>query len=79
MVVAGTDSELEATVAGHDVMLGAPEDMAQKAVTLAVLLEQGIADGAPINLVSPLRPAVANPQSQVEGSQEVTTQTSDSG
>jgi hypothetical protein len=49
--------------------------MAEKAVTLAVLLKEGLEDGAAINLVSPLRPAVANPQPLVEGSQEVTTET----
>lgn len=79
LVVNSTGSELAAKVAGHDVILGSTVDMAQKAVTLAVLLQQGIADGATINLVSPIRPAVSNPQGEVEGSQQVTTQTTDSG
>lgn len=79
LVVGRQGEDLTAEVAGHDVLLGATTDMAQKAVTLAVLLEGGIADGASVNLVSPLRPAVTNPQQQVEGSQEVTTETSASG
>ena len=74
-----TDGELAATVAGFPVELGSTTDMAQKAVTLAVLLEQDIDEGAVINLVSPLRPAVVNPQPEVETSQEVTTQTTVSG
>jgi cell division protein FtsQ len=80
LVISGVgSSELEARVAGHEVLLGSAEDMAQKAVTLAVLLDEGIADEATINLVSPLRPAVTNPRSEVESSQEETTQTPDSG
>ncbi|MGA9598605.1 MAG: FtsQ-type POTRA domain-containing protein [Acidimicrobiia bacterium] len=79
LVVTSTGSELKATVSGHNVILGSAVDMAQKAVTLAVLLQQGIADGASINLVSPIRPAVTNPQGEVEGSQQVTTETTDSG
>lgn len=79
LVVAAAESELFATVTGRSVMLGATTDMAQKAVTLAVLLEEVIPEGAIINLVSPLRPAVVNPQSEVESSQEVTTQTTASG
>ncbi len=79
LVVTKSGDDLTATVSGHEVDLGATTDMAQKAVTLAVLLEQDLPEGASINLVSPLRPAVSNPQAVVEGSQEVTTQTTDSG
>ncbi|MDX2468336.1 MAG: FtsQ-type POTRA domain-containing protein [Acidimicrobiia bacterium] len=68
-------NELVATVAGHQIVLGSSRDMAQKAVTLAVLLEQGVPDGASINLVSPLRPAVTDPQPVVEGLEEVTSET----
>jgi len=75
LVVEKSGEDLVATVAGHPIELGSPDDMAEKAVTLAVLLDQGLEDGAAINLVSPLRPAVANPQPPVEGSQEVTTET----
>jgi len=76
-VVAG---ELEAVVAGRRVLLGVPMDMAQKAVTLAVLLdEQNIAPDATISLVSPMRPAVTNPEAEVEGLEEVSTQTTGSG
>jgi cell division protein FtsQ len=73
------DGELAATVGGHPVMLGATTDMAQKAVTLAVLLQEEIPEEAVINLVSPLRPAIVNPQPEVETSQEVTTETTASG
>jgi hypothetical protein len=77
--VSGGATGLTATVTGYEVLLGETTDMAQKAVTLAVLLQEELPDGASINLVSPLRPAVTDPQAVVEGSQEVTTQTTDSG
>lgn len=79
LTVTGDETNLEATVAGHKVRLGTTTDMAQKAITLAVLIDDGLAAGADVNLVSPVRPAVTNPQSLVEGSQEVTTQTTGSG
>lgn len=66
---------LQADVAGHVVALGNATDMAQKAVTLAVLLDEGVPEGADISLLSPLRPAVSNPQPLVETSQEVATET----
>lgn len=75
LVVRGTEGALEATVGGFSVELGAARDMAQKAVTLAALLDQGVEDGAHINLVSPLRPGVTNPQPLVETSEEVATET----
>jgi hypothetical protein len=75
LVVEANDADLFATVAGHRVELGLPTDMAQKAVTLAVLVDGGVEEGAVINLVSPLRPAVSNPEPLVETSQEVTTET----
>ncbi|MDJ0664906.1 MAG: FtsQ-type POTRA domain-containing protein [Acidimicrobiia bacterium] len=79
LVIGGEETDLVATVQGHEVLLGATTDMAQKAVTLAVLLNDGVPAEASINLVSPVRPAVTNPQPEVETSQEVTTQTSGSG
>lgn len=75
LVVEVDDQVLEAAVAGHAVALGRATDMAQKAVTLAVLLEEGVPDGAHISLLSPLRPAVSNPQPLVETSPEVATET----
>ena len=79
LVVRTPGVDLEATVNGHRVLLGAKTDMAQKAVTLAVLLEEDIPPGAMISVVSPLRPAVTNPQPVVEGSEEVITETTGSG
>lgn len=80
LTIRATGTDLVAVVGGYDVMVGATTDMAQKAVTLAVLLEeQEITPGASINLVSPFRPAVTDPQPEVEGSQEVTTETTGSG
>ena len=80
LAVRADGEDLIATVSGYTVIVGATTDMAQKAVTLAVLLEeQEVPAGASINLVSPLRPAVTNPQPEVEGSEEETTETTGSG
>jgi hypothetical protein len=75
-VVEASGTDLNAVVAGHTITLGSPRDMAQKAVTLAVLIEDGLGEGAEVNLVSPLRPAVTNPQPLIETSVEGTTTTS---
>jgi hypothetical protein len=64
-----------AAIAGYEVVLGSSQDMAQKAVTLAVLFDEGLEQGSVINLVSPLRPAVTNPQPLVETPLEGTTTT----
>jgi hypothetical protein len=79
LAVRNTANGLTATVAGHPVLLGATTDMAQKAVTLAVLLEEDIEAEAMISVVSPLRPAITNPQPEVESSEEVSTETTGSG
>jgi cell division protein FtsQ len=57
---------LIAEVQGHRIRLGRAVDMAAKASVLDALLDTGIPDGATINLIAPLRPAVANPQAEVE-------------
>lgn len=75
LVVGHNEGVLGATVLGFTVELGTPREMAQKAVTLAALLDEGVPDGAQINVVSPLRPAVTNPQPLVETSDEVATET----
>jgi hypothetical protein len=75
LVVTAEDETLEAAVGGHTVALGNATDMAQKAVTLAVLLGEGVPEGADISLLSPLRPAVSNPQPLVETPPEVSTET----
>lgn len=56
-----------ARVGDHEVRLGRPIDMAEKAVVLAGLIASGIDDAAAIDLIAPTRPAVANPQPAVEG------------
>jgi len=57
---------LVAQVAGYTVRLGRPVDMGQKASVLDALLDSGIPEGATIVLIAPLRPAVTNPQPEVE-------------
>lgn len=60
-VVRGGPLDLRATVAGHPVMLGTASDADRKALSLAALLDSELPEGAPISVVSPLRPAVVMP------------------
>lgn len=53
--------ELWAVVAGIDVRLGRPVEMAEKALTAATLLRQGIEPGSIINVIAPTNPAVSSP------------------
>lgn len=57
---------LFATVSRHTVRLGRPVDMANKAAVLAGLLDNGLDPDASINVIAPSRPAVLNPQPEVE-------------
>ena len=66
-VVFVDDGGLHVTVTEHRVRLGRPVDMAQKATVLEALLASGLEAGVAIDLIAPLRPAVANPQPEVEG------------
>jgi cell division protein FtsQ len=66
-VVVGSDGEgLSAVVVGHTVRLGRPAEMRSKAKVLSSLIASGLEPGAGIDLIAPLRPAVTNPQPQVE-------------
>jgi cell division protein FtsQ len=65
-VVSVRDEDLHVTIGGHDVRLGRPDDLALKAIVLAELLESGLIEGASIDLIAPTRPAVRNPQPEVE-------------
>ncbi len=70
---------IEATVAGHAVLLGNRRDMDAKAATLVAMLGAGLDDGTAINLISPSRPAVSYPQPVVEGTGEDVSSFDDSG
>jgi cell division protein FtsQ len=71
VVVFVDDGSLHATVAGHRVRFGRPVDMVQKATVLEALIASGLEPGVAIDVIAPLRPAVAipreSPQAQVEG------------
>lgn len=69
VVVSGSSDELFALVPGHQVLLGYPTAMAEKARALAAIVASGVPAEAEINVVSPERPAV-KPQVPVESSQE---------
>jgi POTRA domain, FtsQ-type len=63
------DGGLAATVGGFVVRLGRPIDIEEKALVLASLIDSGLEPGAEINLIAPSRPAVLNPQAEVEDEQ----------
>jgi cell division protein FtsQ len=66
-VVIESDGEgLDAMVAGHAVRLGRPTEMHRKARVLSSLIASGLEPGARIDVIAPLRPAVTNPQPEVE-------------
>jgi cell division protein FtsQ len=66
-VVVSSDGEgLSAVVVGHTVRLGRPTEMRSKARVLSSLIASSLEPGAGIDLIAPLRPAVTNPQPQVE-------------
>lgn len=60
------DDGLFVVMAGHEVRLGRPTQLEAKAVVLMELLAAGLEDGASIDLIAPMRPAVRNPQPEVE-------------
>ena len=51
--------ELWAAVDGHDVRLGRPVEMAQKAATLTAILQEDLRDGVVIVLIAPTHPALS--------------------
>ena len=53
------DGEVWATVAGHEVRLGRPVEMADKAAALSVMLDQPMRADAVIILIAPTHPAIA--------------------
>jgi len=59
-----------AVVDGTVVLLGRPAEMAAKAAAVEALIAIGIERGSRIDVTAPLRPAVAPPQSQLEGETE---------
>ncbi len=60
-VVDERSGELWAVVGGFEVRLGRPVEMADKALSLATLLQEPIAVGSVINMIAPTNPAVAPP------------------
>jgi len=59
-----------AEVDGVVILLGRPTDMTAKAAAVEALIATGVERGSRIDVTAPLRPAVAPPQSQLEGETE---------
>ncbi len=64
------EGELWAVVSGFTVRLGRPTEMAEKALSLATLLEQEIPEDSVINVIAPTNPAVTPPTPPGEEQQE---------
>ncbi len=58
--------QLTATIDDLTVRLGRAREMQSKAVALAALIGHGLAPGSYVDITAPRRPAVANPQPEVE-------------
>ena len=65
-----TGDTVEAVVADHLIILGRPTEMAFKAAAVEALLATGLEAGSRVDVTAPNRPAVAPPQSQLEGETE---------
>lgn len=60
-IVDERSGELWALVGGFEVRLGRPVEMADKALSLATLLEEPLVAGSVINMIAPTNPAVVPP------------------
>lgn len=67
IVVVDGNNRLSATVGDYEVRLGRAIDMHSKAAALVALMAYGLEPGSSIDVTAPRRPAVSNPQGQLEG------------
>ena len=65
-----TGDTIEAVVGEYRIVLGRPIEMAFKAAAVEALVATGLEAGSRIDVTAPNRPAVAPPQSQLEGETE---------
>jgi hypothetical protein len=65
-----TGDTVGAVVDRHNVVLGRPVDMAFKAAAVEAVIATGLEEGSRLDVTAPSRPAVAPPQSQLEGETE---------
>ncbi len=76
----GDAGEMAANVRGRRVELGTAGQMAEKAAVVAGIMSDGpLPKGSVVSVVSPTRPAISNPEAQVEGSTSTGSQPSTSG
>ncbi len=65
-----TGAVVGAELDGVTILMGRPTDMVAKAAAVEALIAMGVERGSRIDVTAPLRPAVAPPQSQLEGETE---------
>lgn len=76
----GDESQMTANVRGRRVELGSAAQMAEKAAVVAGIMgDSPLPKGSVVNVVSPKRPAISNPQARVEGSTSARSELSTSG
>jgi cell division protein FtsQ len=68
--VAVSGDRVDALIDQYTIVLGRPVDMAFKAAAVEALIATGLQTGSRIDVTAPTRPAVAPPQSQLEGETE---------
>jgi len=61
------NGQISAVVGDYAVRLGRAIDMSSKAASLVALIEYGVEPGSSIDVTAARRPAVTNPQGEVEG------------
>ena len=62
----GADGQITAVVGDYGVRLGRAVEMRSKAAALVAVIDYGAEPGSFIDVTAPRRPAVANPQAEVE-------------
>lgn len=67
IVAVDGNNQVSARVGDYEVRLGRAIDMRSKAAALAALIDYGVEPGSSIDVTAAHRPAVANPQGQLEG------------
>jgi len=67
VIIIDDSSQIAAQVGDYEVRLGRAIDMRSKAAALIALIDYGVEPGSSIDVTAARRPAVTNPQPEVEG------------
>jgi hypothetical protein len=73
------EGEVWAEVRGWEIRLGRPVEMAEKALSLVALLDEGLPEGSTLILVAPTHPAISTPEELLEDDGSETVSAEDEG